>query len=662
MTPNLHFLRDPRKTKLRRKRFKFLFGLVLGLIKSFALYCLLRYQLETELLTTWIIVIALGFIFTILSCCSSNFQCLMLLMIPQILSKRGRAAMIAYVFVLTLNGPARNTVANINVLGRAMTCGQEQLKGAIHDALQAVKVPFVALKRTIGEILSEVEKAFAKVHRVLIRILRLVKRILNTIKLGYQWLANVVSVCNKKIGTPFERCYQALQSAVEDCRQKIPSMAFLCEVTHVAKVVCYSVKFIDFMCELIDFVSDNIVETIEQKLKDFMENIRNMFYVEVDFDHAFAFQTNASKTFSQITWEIREEINQKSKGLFTLFNIFGIVSSFCFICVIVRSVRYKTKYLTKNAFDNCYLSQEFIAIDERRRRIGRDSLLPLTRRERHRYISLTSCKLTRKEKFRIARSAVFLFVSSVKIVGLVSADYCLYWLLVTVRYAALKQAGIERPPMVTLEVRGFGIVADMYRGIVGAFEPMVQQLDVIDAVQCAPEPVEPNLNRYLLICLLLLFCWMATVLEPYGLRTRQIIMRGYFPERARERAVWLYNDILLKRETFVKIARRQLAFGRKLTTEEVISWMDVIRAKTNRCWICRKILGESGVRRCILCSTKLIGDDMVSCLRPGCIGVFCYECFLELQNVCSICSEPMALSDASDDSFERDSSEADSIV
>ncbi|XP_053687022.1 DC-STAMP domain-containing protein 2 [Sabethes cyaneus] len=631
-------------------------------MKTFALYFLLRYQLETDRSTTLIVVITLGSIFTIISCCSSNFQCLTLLMIPQILSKRGRAAMVAYLFVLALNGPARNTIANVNVLGQAMTCGQQQLKVAIHEALQTIKVPFVALKKVIGEIVSEVEKALSKVLQILKRIMLLVKRILNTIKMGYQWLANTVSVCNKKIGTPFERCVRALQFAVEDCKQKIPAMAILCEVTHVAKAVCYSVKVIDYMCELIDFASDNIIKIIERKLNDFMENIRSMFYVKVDFDHAFAFQTNYSKTFSQITEEIREEISHKSRGLFTLFNLFGVISSFCFICVVIRSVRYKMKYLTKNVFDNCYISRDFMAIDERRRQMGRDCVLPLTRRERNRYISLTSCKLTRKEKLRIARNAVFLFVSSVKIVGIISGDYCLYWLLTTVRYAALKQAGIERPPMVTLEVRGSGIIADMYRGIVGAFEPMVQHLDVIDAVQCAPEPLEPNLNRYLLICLSLLFCWMATVLEPYGLRTRQLIMRGYFPERAQERAVWLYNDILLKRETFVKIVRRQLAFGRKTAPQEAIGWLDVIRAKTNRYWIYRKLFGENGSKRCILCSTRHTTDDLVTCLRPGCTGIFCYDCFLELQNVCSICSEPMALGDLNDDSFERDSSETESIV
>lgn len=53
-------------------------------------------------------------------------------------------------------------------------------------------------------------------------------------------------------------------------------------------------------------------------------------------------------------------------------------------------------------------------------------------------------------------------------------------------------------------------------------------------------------------------CWILTITESYGLRLRNIVMSHYFPERARERAVWLYNHILRSRGGFLKFARRQL--------------------------------------------------------------------------------------------------------
>ncbi|XP_062705075.1 DC-STAMP domain-containing protein 2-like [Aedes albopictus] len=651
-----HPSRSTSRSKLRRKSYKFSIGLALGLFKTATLYLLLHHQFGISRRTTCIVTAILGTLFTIQSCCSSSFQCVTLLMIPQILSKRGRATTVAYVFMLTMNGPARNTIANVDVMGRALSCSQDRLKSALHDVLQAVKVPFLAMKKAIGVILNEVEKAFMKVQRILLDVLRLVKRILKTIKDGYKWLSNIAAVCNKKNGTPFDQCIRSLESAVEDCRQRLGVVDFMCEVTHVAKVVCYSVKVVDYMCELIDFASDQIVETIEKKLQEFIHNIQVMFRVKVDFDHAFEFQTNVSKNFAEVVSDITQEINQRIRHLFTLFNIFTIVSSFCFVCVVIRSVRYKMKYLTKDSFDNFYINRDFIAIDEHRRTLNRDTILPLTRKERNRYIHLTSMTLIRKEKLRIARSAVFLFVSSIHILGLMAADYCLYWLLAMIRHVLLRQSDIERPPMVTLEVSGSGIVADMYRGIVGAFEPMVKHVDILDPAQCAPDPKTPDFIRYLQICLLLLFCWICIVLEPYGLRVRQLIMRSYYPDRAKERATWLYNDVLLKRESFVKILRRQVGMSKDGSKPR--KWMDILRAKTNRFWICRKILGTSGGgRRCVFCSERLAENEAVSCLRPGCVGVYCYECFVEIQNVCTICSEPIDSSNQSDVSIERDSSE-----
>lgn len=159
---------------------------------------------------------------------------------------------------------------------------------------------------------------------------------MNSIKRGFNWLGNIAAVCNQKNGTPFDQCIRSLESAVEDCKQKLGVVDFMCEVTHVAKVVCYSVKVVDYMCELIDFVSDQIVETIEKKLQEFIHNIQVMFRVKVDFDHSFEFQTNLSRNYTDIVSAITQEINHRSRYLFTLFNVFTIVSSFCFICVVIR--------------------------------------------------------------------------------------------------------------------------------------------------------------------------------------------------------------------------------------------------------------------------------------------------------------------------------------
>ncbi len=58
------------------------------------------------------------------------------------------------------------------------------------------------------------------------------------------------------------------------------------------------------------------------------------------------------------------------------------------------------------------------------------------------------------------------------------------------------------------------------------------------------------------------------VTEAYGLRLRHIIAGCYYPKRAQERSVWLYNQILRRRGGFLKFMRRKLRQHYKTDQEE----------------------------------------------------------------------------------------------
>lgn len=60
---------------------------------------------------------------------------------------------------------------------------------------------------------------------------------------------------------------------------------------------------------------------------------------------------------------------------------------------------------------------------------------------------------------------------------------------------------------------------------------------------------------------------VMAMLEAYGLRLRRVVAAYYYPARERQRAVWLYNTILLTRGAFFKFTRRQLRRKFKNDTE-----------------------------------------------------------------------------------------------
>lgn len=43
---------------------------------------------------------------------------------PQLFSKRGRQALMAYAFILAITGPGKNTLHNIGVLSESLACSQ----------------------------------------------------------------------------------------------------------------------------------------------------------------------------------------------------------------------------------------------------------------------------------------------------------------------------------------------------------------------------------------------------------------------------------------------------------------------------------------------------------------------------------------------------------
>lgn len=97
--------------------------------------------------------------------------------------------------------------------------------------------------------------------------------------------------------------------------------------------------------------------------------------------------------------------------------------------------------------------------------------------------------------------------------------------------------------MVSVQVSGDGYLADLYRSIVRAFTPHGEEAE-IDTLLCLPEPVPPDLDKYTQIGALIILCWLVAIFEPYGLRLRHVVMCNYYPDRAKQRATWLYNHII----------------------------------------------------------------------------------------------------------------------
>jgi hypothetical protein len=100
------------------------FIITVGLIFSIILLNLLTTHLNFHTVIVYWSCITFGVILTIGMTFSDTVRCLFILGIPQLFNSKGRAALLAYLLVLALSGPAKNTAMNMEVLTESLVCGQ----------------------------------------------------------------------------------------------------------------------------------------------------------------------------------------------------------------------------------------------------------------------------------------------------------------------------------------------------------------------------------------------------------------------------------------------------------------------------------------------------------------------------------------------------------
>lgn len=92
-------------------------------------------------------------------------------------------------------------------------------------------------------------------------------------------------MCDKGLGTPFEKCNKVFQISVSECRlveikvspeanqdstlsisfsEKLGVLNMICDVTYLAKMFCYSFKLIDYSCEAFDFTNGPLAGTVKR--------------------------------------------------------------------------------------------------------------------------------------------------------------------------------------------------------------------------------------------------------------------------------------------------------------------------------------------------------------------------------------------------------------
>ncbi|KAE9542621.1 hypothetical protein AGLY_002532, partial [Aphis glycines] len=632
-----------------------------GILLTMGMFMFLLLQLNYSYTKATVISSTIGSVLTLGLAFSPIFRCIFMMVLPQLFSDKGRHALLMYAFILSFSGPSKTTLHNTGVLSESLTCLQDEIKSAIRQIVELIKKPLLAVRSSITRIKADLAVIINKMKKGMLAVKNTVAELVRTIKSAYEWLYSVMNICNKKVGTPYQRCTRMFDDALEECKVTVsPTFDWMCSISYVISNVCYTVKFLDSLCEFFEFINESIFGAIQNSIKSYVRHMKNMFYVSIEFKHSFAFESKPNKLSSDIIRGIITEIKYRIENVVMLFDWAGSIFSFFFLYVFVMVWRYRQKYLTVDSFDNKYLTKELYELDERKQILDRPTIMPLTRVEKNKFIERTSAHLVLQERKALFRSLAILLLATIKILIQMAVDYSLYWILITVRKYGRLSTQLDPPRMIDVNIDGDGILADLYKTIIQTFKPVANEMNM-DTMSCLPNPWPPNYDCYKRIIFVLTLTWFLAIMQPYGLRFRSYVMGYYHPDVARTRAVWLHNHIIRRRINFIKFARRFLRRKFGLGGGENIedtSFLDLIYSK---CPFLDRIWSRKKQIVCLLCGYKakeidLKSGEIVKCDNGNCKGVYCSKCFKDIDNKCTLCSNPINYGDITDISEEKDSS------
>uniref|UniRef100_A0A1B6CIB7 Dendritic cell-specific transmembrane protein-like domain-containing protein n=1 Tax=Clastoptera arizonana TaxID=38151 RepID=A0A1B6CIB7_9HEMI len=295
--------------------------------------------------------------------------------------------------------------------------------------------PIKALSKTFMELLKKWKEAINKIVEMMKMFKKVVKSLVTFLELGVSWLNNVVNLCSHEVGTPFQRCTFAFEDINDDCKALVgPTFSYVCLVTDLVSNVCYIVKPIDYICELISFATGVLVKTVSKKFKLLMSQISTMLYIEVIFHRDQKINTTSDQNLKNSIEMASKRLVERASYIKDLFKKFcTIIQLWSIVFLIANVMIYEHKFTRYESFDNIFISKRLINIDMRRAKCKFSTIFPLSYHERQKYCSLTSLKLSKSERKQLIKAVAHTFFTAIKMCSILVADYVIFTVLIWLR-------------------------------------------------------------------------------------------------------------------------------------------------------------------------------------------------------------------------------------
>ncbi|KAJ6656897.1 hypothetical protein lerEdw1_002898 [Lerista edwardsae] len=617
------------------------------------------YNIWYCLLSTITLALALGFGMAF----SFKVRVTVLLMLPQIFSKEGKTMLLFLAFGLAMEGPFTNIIRNFTRSADTVSCGAELALNQTAEMIERARQPLRNALQKIKDIAQKAKVVGDRVRKLFRSVMDAVRHIARCLRNVWYWLLHLGDICNEEMGSPYRKCSRVFDDAKDRCERAIPLLYFLCNIVLLFKYLCGLANVLLVFCIIPHYIVPFLRRKIAQPIVAVLNRIRKEFEFNITTINKYEVTVNASKSLSQVAFDIMEDVSNRLQPAKEAIGLFGYMSTLVILYLYIRALLYRKQYLRTDSFDNVYITQAFLEMDAQRRKLKRPTVLPLSAAESTRYIRPTSLVLPRKEQLRYALAIISIGRQIILVTLLILADYSVFWLFDLVRYHLHGEIVARAPVKMSISVNGTGYASEMYRDMVSAFNVLQTGNVSVLSQKCRLRPSEPDYNGYLVIGIMYGTCFFIAVFGTYIQRLRRVVCAWYYPSRervrdTRERVSYLYNTILTRRTglaaAVLKAVRQRSADGSRTNI------LLIFAAKLRLCaWLVKKLgIHES---YCMGCGQIRKGDaseEFVTCITPNCRGIYCADCYKLLNNTCSICMGPLTYQGDMDEEMDSSDEEA----
>ncbi|XP_035980349.2 E3 ubiquitin-protein ligase DCST1 isoform X3 [Halichoerus grypus] len=605
---------------------------------------------------------------------SPHIRCASLLLVPKMLSREGRLFVLGYALAAIYEGPAANLRYNLNEVIASLGCTVDL---QVNNTRAAWRVSTAPLRAVFKDLLGSKDSLKAETQNISKSFEELDAQVNSDTgyaaenATGFEGTARSVDThralpprprlstqkmyelktklhCSHVVDRAILSCRRWFDHKHEQCMQRIwvPLLKHLLCLPMKFKFFCGIAKAMEVWCQRRIPVEGNFGQTYDS-LNRSIHDLEGEFSATIELkEEKQAAVLGLSPSWEHMSTELRDYVRHQEAQLEWALGLLRALFSCTFLLVLHAAFSYTDSYNGDIRFDNIYISTYFCQIDERRRKLGKRTLLPLRKAEKKTVIFPCDPSVQASEMRNVVRELVETLPVLLLLLLLCGLDWALYSIFDTIRHHSFLQYSFRSSHKLEVKVGGDSMLARLLRKTIGALNTSSETGVQSNNMACLPQPVSLDARAYVRAALPVGLLLCVCLLQAFAYRLRRVIAAFYFPKREKKRILFLYNDLLRKRAAFTQLRRAAILRRAQQQKAPRHRLADVL---LRRCPLLRRRLRG----RCVVCQAPGTPEAYV-CPTPDCAAVYCRPCWDDMRRRCPACTpreelSSSAYSDSNDD-------------